>query len=214
MQVIQRIRRAMDFDLKAQRRITTALPVTRLETCEKQNSRWFFDCRSGHRKLGLLNCEGGGGQGGPTNMNKGLCVYVYVCIRKFSKSQKLQFLSNVGTTLLKGSLQDEESLLETVKIVDVVICAVSSKQALDQKLLVWVIKNLGSFKVVNLPLVVCLFSTFAYILYSDGIFQKKKKCIEIIPENAEFEQVRSLGEESLGDESLYEDDGNDKGTSE
>ncbi|KAK1394163.1 zinc finger BED domain-containing protein RICESLEEPER 2-like [Heracleum sosnowskyi] len=43
---------------------------------------------------------------------------------------------------------------------------------------------------------------------------KKKKCIEIIPENAEFEQVRSLGEESLGDESLSEDDGNDKGTSE
>ncbi|KAK1399099.1 hypothetical protein POM88_008962 [Heracleum sosnowskyi] len=43
---------------------------------------------------------------------------------------------------------------------------------------------------------------------------KKKKCIEIIPENAEFEQVRSLGEESLGDESLSEDIGNDKDTSE
>ncbi|KAK1391645.1 hypothetical protein POM88_010701 [Heracleum sosnowskyi] len=42
---------------------------------------------------------------------------------------------------------------------------------------------------------------------------KKKKSIEIIPENAEFEEVRSLGEESLGDESLSEDAGNDKGTS-
>ncbi|KAK1392868.1 hypothetical protein POM88_011924 [Heracleum sosnowskyi] len=36
---------------------------------------------------------------------------------------------------------------------------------------------------------------------------RKKKCIEVIPENAEFEQIRSLGEESLGDESLSEDAG-------
>ncbi|KAK1403281.1 hypothetical protein POM88_002886 [Heracleum sosnowskyi] len=28
---------------------------------EKQNWRWFSDCRSGHRKLSLLNCESGGG---------------------------------------------------------------------------------------------------------------------------------------------------------
>ncbi|KAK1371553.1 hypothetical protein POM88_037645 [Heracleum sosnowskyi] len=41
-----------------------------------------------------------------------------------------------------------------------------------------------------------------------------KKCIEIISENAEFGQVRSLGKESLGDESLSEDAGNDKDTSE
>lgn len=39
---------------------------------------------------------------------------------------------------------------------DVVICAVSSKQALDQKLLVRVIKNLGSVKVVSLFLLLCV----------------------------------------------------------
>lgn len=74
----------------------------------------------------------------------------FALIRSFDsdslKSHKLQFLSNAGITLLKGSLQDEESLVEAVKLVDVVICAVSSKQALDQKLLVRVIKNLGSVK--------------------------------------------------------------------
>lgn len=62
------------------------------------------------------------------------------------KSQKLQFLSHAGATLLKGSLQDEASIVDAVKLVDVVICAVSSKQTLDQKLLIRVIKQLGTIK--------------------------------------------------------------------
>ncbi|KAK2381777.1 NmrA negative transcriptional regulator family protein [Trifolium repens] len=62
------------------------------------------------------------------------------------KSHKLQCLSNAGITLLKGSLQDETSLIEAVKLVDVVICAVSAKQTLQQKLLIRVIKHLGSIK--------------------------------------------------------------------
>ncbi|KAE9448575.1 hypothetical protein C3L33_19527, partial [Rhododendron williamsianum] len=41
------------------------------------------------------------------------------------KSLKLQSLSDSGATLLKGSLQDETSLIEAIKQVDVVICAVS-----------------------------------------------------------------------------------------
>ncbi|XP_057456416.1 probable pinoresinol-lariciresinol reductase 3 isoform X3 [Lotus japonicus] len=64
------------------------------------------------------------------------------------KSQKLQFLSHAGATLLKGSLQDEASIVDAVKLVDVVICAVSSKQTLDQKLLIRVIKQLGTIKVL------------------------------------------------------------------
>ncbi|KAK4284725.1 hypothetical protein QN277_001514 [Acacia crassicarpa] len=62
------------------------------------------------------------------------------------KSQKLQSLSDSGATILKGSLQEEASLVEAVKQVDVVICAVSSKQVLDQKLLIQVIKQVGSIK--------------------------------------------------------------------
>nr|ACJ84656.1 unknown [Medicago truncatula] len=62
------------------------------------------------------------------------------------KSHKLQCLSHAGVTLLKGSLEDEASLVEAVKLVDVVICAVSAKQTLQQKLLIKVIKQLGSIK--------------------------------------------------------------------
>lgn len=62
------------------------------------------------------------------------------------KSHKLQCLSHAGVTLLKGSLEDEASLVEAVKLVDVVICAVSAKQTLQQKLLIRVIKQLGSIK--------------------------------------------------------------------
>ncbi|GMY05760.1 probable pinoresinol-lariciresinol reductase 3 [Fagus crenata] len=62
------------------------------------------------------------------------------------KSQKLHSLSNSGATLLKGSLQDEASLLEAIKQVDVVICAVSSIQVLDQKLLISAIKQAGCIK--------------------------------------------------------------------
>ncbi|KAK6933618.1 NmrA-like domain [Dillenia turbinata] len=47
------------------------------------------------------------------------------------KYLKLQSLQNSGATLLKGSLEDEASLIEAVKEVDVVICAGSAKQVLD-----------------------------------------------------------------------------------
>ncbi|XP_075110828.1 putative pinoresinol-lariciresinol reductase 3 [Nicotiana tabacum] len=62
------------------------------------------------------------------------------------KSQKLHFLSGAGVTLIKGSLQDEDILVEALKQVDVVICAVSSKQVLEQKLLVSAIKRAGCIK--------------------------------------------------------------------
>ncbi|XP_041012825.1 probable pinoresinol-lariciresinol reductase 3 isoform X2 [Juglans microcarpa x Juglans regia] len=62
------------------------------------------------------------------------------------KFHKLEFLSNAGATLLKGSLQDEASLVEAIKQVDVVICAISSKQVLDQKLLISAIKQACSIK--------------------------------------------------------------------
>ncbi|KAL3538980.1 hypothetical protein ACH5RR_002346 [Cinchona calisaya] len=63
-----------------------------------------------------------------------------------NKSQKLQILSDAGVTLLKGSLQDEESLVEAIKQVDVVICSIPSKLVLDQKLLVQAIKRAGCIK--------------------------------------------------------------------
>uniref|UniRef100_A0A2P2JB03 Uncharacterized protein MANES_11G085900 n=1 Tax=Rhizophora mucronata TaxID=61149 RepID=A0A2P2JB03_RHIMU len=62
------------------------------------------------------------------------------------KAQKLQSLSDAGATLLKGSLEDEKSLVEAVKQVDVVICAIPSKQVLDQRLLIRVIKESGCIK--------------------------------------------------------------------
>ncbi|KAF8405246.1 hypothetical protein HHK36_010147 [Tetracentron sinense] len=62
------------------------------------------------------------------------------------KSQKLQTLANAGAHLLKGSLQDLSSLIEAIKQVNVVICAVSSKQVLDQKLLIRAIKQAGCIK--------------------------------------------------------------------
>lgn len=45
-------------------------------------------------------------------------------------------------------MEDEESLIEAVKLVDVVICAVAAKHALKQKLLIRVIKQSGWIKVV------------------------------------------------------------------
>ncbi|XP_031126676.1 probable pinoresinol-lariciresinol reductase 3 [Ipomoea triloba] len=62
------------------------------------------------------------------------------------KSGKLHLLSHSGVTLLKGSLQDEESLIEAIKRVDVVICAVSSKQVPEQKLLIPAIKKAEDHK--------------------------------------------------------------------
>ncbi|KAH9656720.1 putative pinoresinol-lariciresinol reductase 3 [Citrus sinensis] len=63
-----------------------------------------------------------------------------------NKQQKLQSLSIAGVTFLKGSLEDEGSLMEAVKQVDVVICSIPSKQVLDQKLLIRVIKEAGCIK--------------------------------------------------------------------
>ncbi|CAN4100142.1 unnamed protein product [Withania somnifera] len=62
------------------------------------------------------------------------------------KSQKLHTLSGAGLTIIKGSLQDEDILLEALKQVDIVICAVSAKQVLDQKLLISSIKRAGCIK--------------------------------------------------------------------
>ncbi|KAL9674538.1 hypothetical protein QQ045_030810 [Rhodiola kirilowii] len=62
------------------------------------------------------------------------------------KLQKLQTFTDAGVRIAKGSLQDEEKLMEAVKLVDVVICAVAAKHALDQKLLIRVIKQAGCIK--------------------------------------------------------------------
>ncbi|XP_049396670.1 probable pinoresinol-lariciresinol reductase 3 [Solanum stenotomum] len=62
------------------------------------------------------------------------------------KSQKLHTLSEEGLTLIKGSLQDEDILLEALKQVDIVICAVSSKQVHEQKILISAIKRAGCIK--------------------------------------------------------------------
>lgn len=63
-----------------------------------------------------------------------------------NKSQLIQSFSLNGVTLLKGSLDDFSSLLDAVKRVDAVICAVPSKNVLDQKLLIQAIKEAGCIK--------------------------------------------------------------------
>ncbi|KAJ8763479.1 hypothetical protein K2173_002362 [Erythroxylum novogranatense] len=62
------------------------------------------------------------------------------------KVQKLNSLTSAGATLLKGSLEDEKSLVDAVKLVDVIICAVPAKQVLHQRLLIKVIKESGCIK--------------------------------------------------------------------
>ncbi|KMT00421.1 hypothetical protein BVRB_9g217250 [Beta vulgaris subsp. vulgaris] len=62
------------------------------------------------------------------------------------KSHKLQSLSDAGALILKGCLEDEESLVKALKQVDVVICAIPSKQVLAQKSLVRAIKLAGCIK--------------------------------------------------------------------
>ncbi|XP_022725933.1 probable pinoresinol-lariciresinol reductase 3 isoform X1 [Durio zibethinus] len=69
------------------------------------------------------------------------CHPTFILIRDSSptdpeRAQKLHFLSTVGAIPLKGSLEDEKSLVEAVKQVDVIICSIPSKQVLDQKLLI------------------------------------------------------------------------------
>lgn len=62
------------------------------------------------------------------------------------KSLLLHSFSSAGVHLLKGSVEDVESMIIAVKQVDVVICAVSSKQVLAQKLLIQAIKEAGGIK--------------------------------------------------------------------
>ncbi|CAN6274762.1 unnamed protein product [Urochloa humidicola] len=61
-------------------------------------------------------------------------------------SPLLEPLVAAGATLLEGSLEDYQSLLEAVRQVDVVICAVATKQALEQKALIRAIKEAGCVK--------------------------------------------------------------------
>ncbi|GER50355.1 isoflavone reductase [Striga asiatica] len=63
-----------------------------------------------------------------------------------NKLQKLQILSSAGLEIIKGSLQDEEILMEALGKVDVVICSVAAKQVLDQKPLIAAIKRAGCIK--------------------------------------------------------------------
>lgn len=62
------------------------------------------------------------------------------------KLEKLKLLSNAGISIIKGSLQDELRLIEALKQVDVVICAVSSKQVHEQKMLISAIKRTSCIK--------------------------------------------------------------------
>lgn len=59
------------------------------------------------------------------------------------KSRKVQTLTDSGAIILEGSLHDEASLVEALKQVNVVICAVHAKQVLDQKPLISAIKQAG-----------------------------------------------------------------------
>ncbi|KAL6633696.1 hypothetical protein ACP70R_026367 [Stipagrostis hirtigluma subsp. patula] len=61
-------------------------------------------------------------------------------------SPVLEPLVAAGATLLEGSLEDYSSLLEAVRQVDVVICAVPTKHALEQKTLIRAIKEAGCVK--------------------------------------------------------------------
>lgn len=62
------------------------------------------------------------------------------------KSQKIHTLTEAGLTVIKGSLQDEDILLEALKQVEIVISAVSSKQVHEQKILISAIKRAGCIK--------------------------------------------------------------------
>ncbi|XP_058092064.1 probable pinoresinol-lariciresinol reductase 3 isoform X2 [Magnolia sinica] len=62
------------------------------------------------------------------------------------KAQLLHSLANAGVKLIHGSLQDLESLVKAIKQVEIVICAIPSKNVLDQKLLIQAIKEAGCIK--------------------------------------------------------------------
>ncbi|KAL6270080.1 hypothetical protein ACE6H2_026991 [Prunus campanulata] len=82
-----------------------------------------------------------------------LCAAFVQIDRTLTLKMPLSPVSTIGGpsydmkfTIYQGSLEDEENLMAAVKQVDVVICAVSSKQVLLQKLLVQVIKKSGCIK--------------------------------------------------------------------
>ncbi|KAM0932898.1 putative 2'-hydroxyisoflavone reductase [Dioscorea sansibarensis] len=62
------------------------------------------------------------------------------------KSFLLRSFSDAGVTLIKGSLNDLQSLHEAIKLVDVVICSIPGIQSLDQQLLIQAIKEAGCIK--------------------------------------------------------------------
>ncbi|KAL5704671.1 putative pinoresinol-lariciresinol reductase 3 [Ranunculus cassubicifolius] len=83
------------------------------------------------------------------SLKSGHPTYALIRSSAFSdphKSQLLQSFANSGVNFIKGSLEDLESLKEAIGKVDVVISAVSSKQVLDQKLLIKAIKQAGCIK--------------------------------------------------------------------
>ncbi|XP_076897516.1 putative pinoresinol-lariciresinol reductase 3 [Bidens hawaiensis] len=71
------------------------------------------------------------------------CVVRSSTFSDAAKSRKLQILTDSGAIVVHGSLHDEGSLVEALKQVKVVICAVNSRQVLDQKPLVSAIKKAG-----------------------------------------------------------------------
>ncbi|KAG8072028.1 hypothetical protein GUJ93_ZPchr0006g41771 [Zizania palustris] len=62
------------------------------------------------------------------------------------ESAPIRSLTDAGATLIKGSLDDYPSLVEAVRQMDVVICAVPTKKALEQKPLIRAIKEAGCVK--------------------------------------------------------------------
>ncbi|KAG6503591.1 probable pinoresinol-lariciresinol reductase 3 [Zingiber officinale] len=97
------------------------------------------------------------------------------------RSLLLQSFANSGVTVLKGSLQDYTSLIEAVKQVDVIICAVPSSEVLQQRLLIQVIKEARCIK----RFIPCEFGADpdkVHILGMDYDFYEKKaeirRCIE------------------------------------
>nr|ABK21421.1 unknown [Picea sitchensis] len=62
------------------------------------------------------------------------------------KAQLLESFKASGITLLHGSLDNYASLLEAIKLVDVVICTVGAAQIADQFNIISTIKEVGSIK--------------------------------------------------------------------
>jgi len=62
------------------------------------------------------------------------------------KAQLLESFKASGITLLHGSLDNYASLLEAIKLVDVVICTVGAAQIADQFNIISAIKEVGSIK--------------------------------------------------------------------